>query len=152
MKRKGILSECVVKPKAMVGGLWISEGWKFPRFCPVKGATVDHATTRYRAIARQEFSGRMDNQCRPHRDRITQIGRRSGVIDNEGQTCPLRHRRNGGYIRQIPLWVRNTFREDGTRIVVNGCFQGAKIFHINELGFPSKSLNRLGKLCDGPPI
>ncbi len=88
------VAESLVKGETVIGGLGLRHGRELAAFCPVELAGFDHHAAHGSAVAAEILGGRVHDNIRAPIDRVMQIGRGHGVVDDHrdaGLTSDLHH-------------------------------------------------------------
>jgi len=94
----------------------------------------------------------MHDQRRAHLDRLAQIGRGGGVVDDQGDAVLVGNRRQRRDIGDIATGVGDGLAEDRAGVLVDGGLDGGQIVGIDKGRRPAKAFEDLRELGDRAAI
>src|SRR4029077_11860748 len=110
---------------------------------PVEGAAVDdHAADRV-AVAAEEFGERVDHDVGAVVDRLAQIGRRQGVVDDEGYAGAPRDIGDRLDVGDYAARVGDRLDENRLGLGTDGALEGADVVGIRPDHVPAEILERV---------
>ena len=137
---------------AMVGGVGLRQAGEFAAGRPVELSTVHNHTAHGCAVSANELRRRVDYDIRAVLNGPQKVGCGKGVIHDEGNAVPVRHRRDSLQIDHIRVGVAQRLGVEQFRVGLDSRIEVSGVGRVNECRDDALLRQCVGKKVIGPAV
>src|SRR5579885_433020 len=117
---------------AMIGGIGVGKGRETPARGPIELAAIDDHAANRGAVAADELRRRVNDDIGAMLERLHQVRRRHGVINDKRQAMLMRDSGNGANIERVQARITYCLRVNGPRALVDGRAEVLRVTAIHK--------------------